>query len=238
MIAGIVLAAGLARRMGRQKLLLSLEGKPVVRWAVERLLPHVEDLVVVTGHDDSTVRHALSGLAVRFAVNPRPEAGQASSIAVGVEALRPRTRAVLVALGDQPKTPDPVVPALLSAFARSGKPIVVPYCRAARAVLGFDRISRVIAETSSTGNVSLSVNPAASEIRSRFSNASRINQLIGGSVVRRARAEKCDGAWFIASDGAAVSTTLRGSPTCPCSHCQVRLRMPARDCTPCSCKCL
>ena len=68
MIAGVVLAAGLARRMGRQKLLLSLEGKPVVRWAVERLLPHVEDLVVVTGHDDSTVRHALSGLAVRFAV--------------------------------------------------------------------------------------------------------------------------------------------------------------------------
>ncbi len=129
MIAGILLAAGLARRMGRQKLLLSLEGKPVVRWAVERLLPHVEDLVVVTGHDDSTVRHALSGLAVRFAVNPRPEAGQASSIAVGVEALRPRTRAVLVALGDQPKTPDPVVPALLSAFARSGKPIVVSIFR-------------------------------------------------------------------------------------------------------------
>ena len=126
MIAGVVLAAGLARRMGRQKLLLSLEGKPVVRWAVERLLPHVEDLVVVTGHDDSTVRHALSGLAVRFAVNPRPEAGQASSIAVGVEALPPRARAVLVALGDQPKTPDPVVPALLAAFARSGKPIVVP----------------------------------------------------------------------------------------------------------------
>ena len=125
-----------------------------------------------------------------------------------------------------------------SSWRNCGKPIVVPYCRAARAVFGFDRISRVIAETSSTGNVSLSVNPAASEIRSRFSNASRINQLIGGSVVRRARAEKCDGAWFIASDGAAVSTTLRGSPTCPCSHCQVRLRMPARDCTPCSCRCL
>src|SRR5437773_7731476 len=113
MIAGIVLAAGLARRMGRQKLLLSLEGKPVVRWAVERLLPHVEDLVVVTGHDDSTVRHALSGLAVRFAVNPRPEAGQASSIAVGVEALRARAHAVLAPPGDPPTTPDPRLPPVL-----------------------------------------------------------------------------------------------------------------------------
>ncbi|MEK7385993.1 MAG: NTP transferase domain-containing protein, partial [candidate division NC10 bacterium] len=73
MIAAIVLAAGFARRMGRQKLLLSLQGKPVVRWAVERLLPHVEDLVVVTGQDDAPVREALAGLAVRYAVNPNPQ---------------------------------------------------------------------------------------------------------------------------------------------------------------------
>ena len=126
MIAGIVLAAGLARRMGRQKLLLQLQGKPVVRWAVERLLPRVEDLVVVTGRDDASVRDALAGLAVRFASNPRPQEGQGSSIAVGVGVLDPRARAVLIALGDQPKTPDRVVPALLAAIAQSGKPIVVP----------------------------------------------------------------------------------------------------------------
>ena len=126
MIAGIVLAAGFARRMGRQKLLLQLQGKPVVRWAVERLLPRVEDLVVVTGRDDASVREGLAGLAVRFALNPRPQDGQGSSIAVGVTALTPWTRAALIALGDQPKTPDLVVPALLAAFARSGKPIVVP----------------------------------------------------------------------------------------------------------------
>src|SRR5439155_968132 len=82
MIAGIVLAAGFARRMGRQKLLLQLEGKPVVRWVVEGLLPRVEDVVVVTGHDDSAVRDALAGLAVRFAVNPRPQEGQGSSSAI------------------------------------------------------------------------------------------------------------------------------------------------------------
>ena len=109
MIAGIVLAAGFARRMGRQKLLLQFEGKPVVRWAVERLLPHVEDVVVVTGQDDSAVRDALAGLEVRFTVNPRPQEGQGSSIAVGIAALKPWTRAALIALGDQPKTPDPIV---------------------------------------------------------------------------------------------------------------------------------
>ena len=93
MIAAIVLAAGFARRMGRQKLLLDLKGKPVVRWSVELVLPHVGDCVVVTGHDDAAVRAALSGLAVRFVVNLRPQDGQGSSIAVGAAALKPWTAA-------------------------------------------------------------------------------------------------------------------------------------------------
>jgi len=132
MIAAVVLAAGLARRMGRQKLLLKLQGKPVVRWAVERLVPHVGDIVVVTGQDDAAIREALSGLSLRFAVNPSPQAGQGSSIAVGVAALPPWTQAALIALGDQPRVPDAVVPALLAALERAGKAIVAPVYRGAQ----------------------------------------------------------------------------------------------------------
>jgi molybdenum cofactor cytidylyltransferase len=129
MIAGIVLAAGLARRMGRQKLSLQLQGKAVVRWAVERVLAHVEDVVVVTGPDDTAVRQALGDLTVRFVANPRPQDGQGTSIAVGVAALKPWTRAALITLGDQPRVPDMVVRTLLDAFQRSGKVIVAPVYR-------------------------------------------------------------------------------------------------------------
>ena len=129
MIAGVVLAAGFARRMGRQKLLLALRGTPIVRLSVEVLRPHVEDLIVVTGRDDSAVRDALGGLDVRFTINPRPQDGQGSSIAVGVAALTPWTRAVLIALGDQPRVPENVVPALLAAWTRTSKPIVAPVYR-------------------------------------------------------------------------------------------------------------
>jgi molybdenum cofactor cytidylyltransferase len=131
-IAAIVLAAGFARRMGRQKLLLDLAGKPVVRWTVEAVLPHVGDCVVVTGQDDAAVREALRGLPVRFAVNPRPQDGQGASIAVGAAALKPWIVVALVVLGDQPRTPPAVVPALLAARARSGRAIVAPSYRGTR----------------------------------------------------------------------------------------------------------
>jgi molybdenum cofactor cytidylyltransferase len=129
LIAAIVLAAGLSRRMGRQKLLLELQGKPVVRWAVEGVLPHVGDLIVVTGHDDAAVRAALAGLAVRFVVNPRPEDGQGTSIATGASALAPDTEAALVVLGDQPRLPVDIIPTLLRERERTGKEIVAPVYR-------------------------------------------------------------------------------------------------------------
>jgi len=128
-IAAVVLAAGLARRMGRPKLLLGYRDQPIVRWAVAALLPHVDEVVAVTGPGDPGVAEALAGLPVRIAVNPRPHDGQGSSIAAGVAALRPDTRAALVALGDQPRLPAGVVPALLEAWRRSGKPIVAPVYR-------------------------------------------------------------------------------------------------------------
>jgi molybdenum cofactor cytidylyltransferase len=96
---------------------------------VEAILPHVGDLVVVTGQDDGGVRAALQGLAVRFAVNPRPQAGQGSSIAVGAAALKPWTAAALVALGDQPRLPEGLIAALLAARERTGKAIVAPVFR-------------------------------------------------------------------------------------------------------------
>jgi molybdenum cofactor cytidylyltransferase len=129
MTAAVVLAAGLARRMGRQKLLLDLNGKPVIRWSVEAVLPRVDEVIVVTGHQEADVRAALAGLAVRFARNPRPEDGQGSSIAAGIAAVSPAARAALIALGDQPRLPAEIVPALLDAFAGGGAAIVAPVYR-------------------------------------------------------------------------------------------------------------
>lgn len=133
-MAAIVLAAGLARRMGQPKLLLELGGAPVIRRSVEAVIAAgLDEVVVVVPPANAAIQDALGGLAVRFAVNPSPEAGQAGSVVAGVRALRPgTTTAALITLGDQPGVPPPVISRLLEVLRTTGKPIVAPVYREGR----------------------------------------------------------------------------------------------------------
>jgi molybdenum cofactor cytidylyltransferase len=134
MIAAVVLAAGTSSRMGRQKLLLPVgEGRPLIRLSVERVLAGgLDDVVVVLGRDADEVAAALSGLAVRSVVNPRYAEGQSTSLRAGLDALRPGTKAVVVALGDQP-LPDPgLIGRLVAVFRDTRRPVVAPRYRDGR----------------------------------------------------------------------------------------------------------
>jgi molybdenum cofactor cytidylyltransferase len=130
-IAGIVLAAGGSSRFaadGAHKLLAPLGGKPLVRWAVERMLASpVSTTVVVLGRDAALVERALAGLRVRCVVNARWAEGLSTSLHAAVHAVRDDgVRAAVVALGDQPLVPAGVVERLVHAFRASGAPVVVP----------------------------------------------------------------------------------------------------------------
>ena len=132
MIAAVVLNTGLSHRLCGRNLPETPAWAPLVRWSVEGVQALVDDVVVVTGPDESAVRDALAGLRVRFAINPRPEDGQGTSIATGVGVLAPETEAALVVLGDQPWLPADVVPALVTRYRHGGAAIVAPVYRGAQ----------------------------------------------------------------------------------------------------------
>jgi molybdenum cofactor cytidylyltransferase len=134
MIAAVVLAAGTSSRMGRQKLLLPMEGgRPLIRLSVEQVLAGgLDDVVVVLGRDADAVMGALAGMPVRPVVNPRYAEGQSTSLRAGLDALRPGTEAALIALGDQPLPEPELIRRLVAAHRQTRQPVVVPRYRDGR----------------------------------------------------------------------------------------------------------
>lgn len=127
-IAAIILAAGLSRRMGENKLLLQAEGQPMVRRAAALCqAAGLHPIIAVLGHQAMLVQHALAGLPVHCVLNENFASGMASSLTTGLAALPAETAAVLVCLGDMPLVTLDDISALCAAFApEEGRAICIP----------------------------------------------------------------------------------------------------------------
>jgi molybdenum cofactor cytidylyltransferase len=125
-IAGVVLAAGMSRRLGRPKQLLVLDGLPLVAHVVDRALTSsLDDVVVVTGARMKDVQVALVGRSVRFVQNARFEEGQGTSLAAGISALPADVDAAVILLGDQPGISAATIDRVTAAYRERGAPVVM-----------------------------------------------------------------------------------------------------------------
>jgi molybdenum cofactor cytidylyltransferase len=101
-IGAIVLAAGCGTRFGAQKMLAPYAGRPLVSHVVAAVQQAGLDPITVVVPPGSAIVSELTRFPVVFAVNHAAASGIASSIRTGVRALPAETKAVLIALGDQP----------------------------------------------------------------------------------------------------------------------------------------
>jgi molybdenum cofactor cytidylyltransferase len=134
-IAGIILAAGRSSRMGAMnKLLIPIEGKPMVRRAAEAVLAaQLAPVVVVTGHQHEQVEEALKDLPVTFLNNKDFATGMSTSLRVGLDAMPAGCDGAVVALGDMPLITPAEIGQLVNAFNPvEGRAIVVPTRRGKR----------------------------------------------------------------------------------------------------------
>jgi molybdenum cofactor cytidylyltransferase len=134
-IAGIILAAGRSSRMGAMnKLLIPIDGKPMVRRAAEAVLAaRLSPVLVVTGHQREQVEEALKGLPITFLNNKDFATGMSTSLRVGLDAVPAECDGAVVALGDMPLITPAEIGQLVNAFNPvESRAIVVPTRRGKR----------------------------------------------------------------------------------------------------------
>jgi len=126
-ISGIILAAGESKRMGRPKQLLSFGSSTILEHVVENLLrSKIDELILVLGHESGPIKARFEGAPLRVVLNPEYRQGMSTSICCGIKEANPESRALLIALGDQPLVRSEVVDQLVSAYEEGGSGIVLP----------------------------------------------------------------------------------------------------------------
>jgi molybdenum cofactor cytidylyltransferase len=125
-VAGVILASGMSTRFGqRNKLLVPVDGIPVVRRVVATYLDAVLDpVVVVVGHEESEVLAALEGLIVTAVRNADFRHGQSRALVAGVRALSENVGAAVIGVADQPFLSAALIRSLVEEWRR-GRPLAV-----------------------------------------------------------------------------------------------------------------
>lgn len=120
--SGVILAAGTARRMQADKLLLDLSGMPIVRRVAEEVLAAglAELVVIVRPANSAAVAAALRPLAARLVANADAEQGMGTSIALAAASLREDAEALVLLQGDQPMVGCDMLTALLGEWRSGG----------------------------------------------------------------------------------------------------------------------
>jgi molybdenum cofactor cytidylyltransferase len=116
-VGAIILAAGLSSRMGRNKLLETLGGKPLVRHVAEAVTASAASTVrVVIGNNADHVEAALGDLPITFVHNSDYSKGLSTSLKQGLSMLPDDCDAALILLGDMPMVGPALIDKLIAAF--------------------------------------------------------------------------------------------------------------------------
>jgi molybdenum cofactor cytidylyltransferase len=133
-VAAVILAAGAASRMGQPKLLLPWKGEALIRHAARTALQAgLDPVVVVTGAASVDMQTALSGLELKLVFNPDWQAGQSTSVRIGIQSLPAQARAVIFLLGDQPFVSVELLKGLVRAYLETQPLILAPFVAEKRA---------------------------------------------------------------------------------------------------------
>ena len=132
-IAGVILAAGSASRMGKTKQLMPFGKTTLLGQVVENAKESaLHEIIVVLGHKADEIRQTLDLSNTKIIINKGYSKGQSTSLIKGLENISSVCDAAIFLLGDQPLVTADIINRLINAFETSSAPIIIPYCNGTR----------------------------------------------------------------------------------------------------------
>lgn len=118
----VIMASGLARRFGSNKLLQSFRGKPLIHYAFESIpADRFSDMTVVTQYPE--IAQAANEAGFRVLNNSHADEGISASVRLGTAALS-GCDGILFLVGDQPLLKKSSVSAMVEAYRKDPEKII------------------------------------------------------------------------------------------------------------------
>jgi molybdenum cofactor cytidylyltransferase len=126
-IWSIILAAGESKRMGRPKMLLSINGKTMIEQVINNVTSsNTDNIIVVLGAHHDLLVDLIKKTEVEYCINGNYKDGMLSSIHCGFKNLPSDFEAAIIFQGDQPLIPPSVINIIIAAYKETDEGIVIP----------------------------------------------------------------------------------------------------------------
>ena len=117
-VAAVVLAAGMSKRAGRNKLLAEVGGEPLFMKAVHAAVrSKASPVFVVTGYQHEILEEALDDVDVNVIYNPDFRAGVKTSIRLGIKSVPSFCRGAIILPADMPNISENHLNKMIKSFA-------------------------------------------------------------------------------------------------------------------------
>jgi molybdenum cofactor cytidylyltransferase len=124
-IAVIILASGLSKRMGKDKMLIKIKNKPIIVHTIQRYRELFREVIIVSSPKEKIIRIGAKN-AKKVVVNSKPEEGMSRSIKLGLLCLSSKYSAFFLALGDQPFIGPDTLHLIVNAYYKKRPKVVIP----------------------------------------------------------------------------------------------------------------
>src|SRR5699024_2613752 len=126
MITGIILASGFSSRMGKDKLLLEIEGEKIIERVIKAgKKSNLDEIILV--YRKAEVGEIGEKYGVNTVENEKPSLGQSESVKLGVLKSKEETEGYMFLMGDQPFLTYKTINKIIKEFYKRKKFIIIPY---------------------------------------------------------------------------------------------------------------